>query len=147
MDLKLKGKAALVAASSDGIGKACARQLADEGCSVVCCARDSDKLETTVARNRHDTHPNVIGVVADVTDPKAVTELIHKTLEAFGSIDILINNAGGPPTGLFVNLTDEDWEKAYYLTLMSTVRLSREVIPYMSERNWGRIINIRHYRE
>ena len=142
MDLKLKGKTALVAASSEGIGKACALQLAAEGCCVVCCARTEEKLNATVAELRSLTHHNIMGIVADVTNPNNITELVHKAFDYFGSLDVLVNNAGGPPVGSLMTLNDADWEAAYQLTLMSNIRLSRAVLPYMREREWGRIINI-----
>ncbi len=142
MDFKLKGKTALVAASSKGIGKACALGLAEEGCDVVCCARNRETLQAAVSEIDQKVKRQITGLALDLTHAAEIDRLVSETIEAFGRIDILVNNAGGPPIGSFMTMTDEQWQSAYNLTLMSTVRLSRAVIPYMQQNKWGRIINI-----
>jgi 3-oxoacyl-[acyl-carrier protein] reductase len=142
MDLGLKYKVALVAAGSRGLGRAVAEELAAEGASLVLCARDAATLAETTASIADQTGAHVLGVPADVTDPRQVKQLVASGLERFGRIDILVTNAGGPPAGRFEHLTQEQWEQATRLTLFSAVHLAREVLPGMRTRRWGRILNI-----
>lgn len=142
MDLGLKGKAALVAAASKGLGRASARGLAAEGARVVICARSGDELARTAEKIRGETGAEVLPIPTDVQDPEAVRALVARTVEAFGSVDILVTNAGGPPFGRFDQMTDADFQAAFELNLLSTVRMIREVLPHMRRRRWGRIINI-----
>jgi 3-oxoacyl-[acyl-carrier protein] reductase len=142
MDLGLKDKVALVAAGSRGLGRAVAEELATEGASLVICARDAATLAETTAAIADETGAHVLGVPADVTDPAQVQRLVASGNERFGRIDILVTNAGGPPAGRFDQLTQEQWEHATRLTLYSAVHLTREVLPGMKARRWGRILNI-----
>ena len=142
MDLGLKDKVALVAASSEGLGRAVAEELAAEGASLVLCARNAANLAETTAAIADKTGAHVLGVPADVTDADQIKHLVASGNERFGRIDILVTNAGGPPAGRFDQLTQEHWEKATQLTLYSAVRLAREVLPGMKARRWGRILNI-----
>ncbi len=142
MDLGLRGKVAIVSASSKGLGKACALGLASEGANVVICSRNSSELEKAKAEIEEKTKNDVFAIQADVTNPQDVKNLVKKTVEKFGTVHILITNAGGPPMGYFEDFTDEDWEKAFNLNFMSAVRLIREVLPIMKSQRWGRIINI-----
>ncbi|MGN7175220.1 SDR family oxidoreductase [Cytobacillus sp. SAFR-174] len=141
MDLNLKNKKALVVASSQGLGKAIAAQLAKEGTRVMITSRDEAKLKSVQKEFRDQFNADVEYYRADVTNPEDIKNLIQHTAETLGGIDILINNAGGPPGGTFENLTDEDWEKAFQLNLLSHVRLIREALPEL-KKNGGRIINI-----
>ena len=142
MDLGLKNKVALVAASSQGLGRAVAEELAAEGASLVLCARDSRTLAETAASIAEKTNAHVLAVPADVTVAKDIKRLVDAGNEKFGRIDILVTNAGGPPAGRFEQLTHQQWEDAIRLTLLSAVELTRQVLPGMKERRWGRIINI-----
>jgi len=142
MDLGLKDKVALVAASSQGLGRAVAEELAAEGASLVLCARNATTLAETTAAIADRTGAHVLGVPADVRDEEQIKHLVAAGNERFGRIDILVTNAGGPPAGRFDQLTQEQWEQAIQLTLYSTVRLARAVLPGMQARRWGRILNI-----
>jgi 3-oxoacyl-[acyl-carrier protein] reductase len=142
MDLGLKDRVALVAAASKGLGKATALELAREGCDVAIVSRNADVLDATAAEIREATGRRVLVVPADVGDEAAVERLVQVVLAEYGRIDVLVNNAGGPPPGTFTDVSDEDWLHAVQLNLMSAVRLTRLVLPGMRERRWGRIINI-----
>ncbi len=142
MDLGLKGKVAVVTASSKGIGKAAAFSLAQEGANVVLCARGKKTLEAAAEEIREKTGVKVLAVQADVSKPMDIKNLVNQAIKEFETIDILVSNAGGPPPGEFMDFTDEDWNYALNLNFLSVIRLIREVIPYMKEKRWGRIINI-----
>lgn len=142
MEMGLQGKVALVAASSKGLGRAIAYGLAKEGAKVAICARGEEALARTAAEIEEVTGSTVLAMVADLTDKQQVENLVARVVEEYGRLDILVTNAGGPPPGLFVDLTDEEWEEAFYLTLMSAVRLCREAIPHMRRQEGGRIITM-----
>jgi 3-oxoacyl-[acyl-carrier protein] reductase len=142
MDMGIKGKVALVVASSKGLGKAVALGLADEGAKLVICARDEDRLRDTGDEIREKTGARVLTVRADVTQPEDVEYLLAAAVDSYRGIDILVTNAGGPPAGPPLSFTDEDWFKAFELNFLSAVRLIRGVIPFMTREKWGRIINI-----
>lgn len=141
MDLHLKNKIALVTGGSKGIGYAIAKGLVAEGTQVIISSRSQTNLDKAVS-NLQDLGGNVAGIAADVTKPNDIEELIKYTRSNFGSPDILISNAGGPPKGKAVNLNDAAWDKAYDLILMANVRLTRAVLSDMQAKGWGRIINI-----
>lgn len=142
MDLGLGGKVALVAAASKGMGKACAMGLAAEGARVAICARTEADLASAAEEIRQKTDAEILPVRADLTRIEDIRRAVQATVDAFGGIDILVNNAGGPPPGAFDQLTDAQWQSAFELTLLSTVRLIREVLPYLRAKRWGRILNI-----
>ena len=142
MDLGLRGKIALVAAASRGLGRAVAEELAAEGASVVMCARGETALHEAAAAIRASSGMDVEAVVADVARPEDVERLVKTAYDRFGRVDILVTNAGGPPSGKFESLGPEKWNDAVQLTLLSTVNLCRAVLPGMRERRWGRIINV-----
>jgi len=142
MDLGLKDKVAIVSASSKGLGKACALGLAREGAKVVICARNADELEKTRAEIESNSNNDVLAIKADVTNYEDIKKLVKSTVDKFGTVHILVTNAGGPPAGYFENFSDDDWQSAFNLNFMSTVRLIREVLPFMKSQRWGRIINI-----
>ena len=136
MDLGLKDKVALVAASSQGLGRAVAEELAAEGASLVLCARDAHTLDQTAAAIAERSNTRVLAVPADVTNADDIKRLVDAGIERFGHIDILVTNAGGPPAGRFDQLTHEQWEQAIRLTLLSAVELTRLVLPGMKERGF-----------
>lgn len=142
MDLGLQGKTAIVTASSKGLGKACALRMAQEGANVVICGRDEDTLAKTAAEIRSETGKAVWAVIADVSVKEDITRIIEASVERFGRIDSLICNAGGPPAGKFMDMTEEHWEQAIQLNLMSVIRLVRETVPHMQQAGGGRIVNI-----
>lgn len=142
MDLGLKGKRALVAAASHGLGKAAAMELAREGASVAICSRDYTAIEAAAEEIRAATHAEVLPVVADVTQISDIERLVGNAMARFGGIDILVTNAGGPPATTFATTPPDAWQKAFDLTLMSAINLCRAVVPQMKQRRWGRIIFI-----
>jgi 3-oxoacyl-[acyl-carrier protein] reductase len=142
MDLGLKDRVALVAASSQGLGKAVALGLAREGAKLALCARTAATLEQTAEEIRAETGAEVLARPVDVTVYEQVRAFVREASERFGSIDICVANAGGPPSKTFAETTVADWESAASLNLMSTVYLAREVLPGMQERRWGRFIAI-----
>jgi 3-oxoacyl-[acyl-carrier protein] reductase len=142
MDFGIKGKTAIVCASSRGLGRACAEALAGEGVNLVVNSREYDHISFAAHTISETFGVEAVPVAADLNEPGAPQELLKTALDRFGGVDILINNVGGPPPGLFMETNDETWEKAFHLTLMSVVRMNRAVLPSMIERGWGRIINL-----
>ncbi len=142
MDLGLRGKVALVAAASRGLGRAIATELAREGASLVICARGAEGLAATGRSLASGFGVKVHAVLADVSNPKHVDRVASEAMAKFGRVDVLVTNAGGPPAGTFENHNWEAWEKAVNLTLRSAVELTRAVLPGMRARRWGRIINV-----
>lgn len=142
MDLGLKGKVALVAASTKGLGKATAMALASEGTEVIVNGRDKQNISDTVGEMKTKTGQSPFAVQADVTKPDDVDRMFHEIAGRFGTIHILVTNAGGPPAGSLDDFRDDDWMNAFQLNLMSTVRLIRNAIPFMRKQKWGRIVNI-----
>jgi len=142
MDLGLRGKVALVAAASRGLGRAVAYELANEGATVMMCARGADALEAARADIAAKTGADVRAVVADLSVREQIDLVAKSTLAAFGRVDVLVTNAGGPPAGVFEKHEWDTWERAVNLTLRSAVELTRAVLPGMRERKWGRVINV-----
>ncbi|MBN1992322.1 MAG: SDR family oxidoreductase [Anaerolineae bacterium] len=142
MNLGLKNKIALVAASSKGLGRASAEALAQEGAKVAICARDGKVLKTTADEIANATRSEVLAIPADVNNSKDIERIVKETVTHFGALHILVTNAGGPPAGYFIEFDDKQWQEAFNLTLMSAVRLIRAAIPAMQKEKWGRIINI-----
>jgi 3-oxoacyl-[acyl-carrier protein] reductase len=142
MDLGIKGKVALVAAASTGLGRAVAEELGAEGASLILCARNEQRLNETAEAIAESTGAEVFSVRADVTVQNDIKTLVDAGIRRFGRIDILVTNAGGPPAGRFDQLTQEQWEQAARLTLFSAIELTRAVLPGMKDRRWGRILNI-----
>ncbi|MBV9928424.1 MAG: SDR family oxidoreductase [Acidobacteria bacterium] len=142
MDLGLRGKVALVAAASRGLGRAVAEELAAEGASLVLCARGAESLSKTCEEIGRASGVEVLGVAGDVSLAEDVSRVVGAALERFGRVDILVTNAGGPPAGTFDTLSPQDWEAATRLTLTSVLNLTRAVLPGMRERRWGRILNV-----
>ena len=143
MDLGLRGKVAIVAASSKGLGRAVASGLAREGALVTISGRDADRLATTGRAIRDETGGNVLEFVAAVTKPGDVDRLVAETVRARGGLDAMVCNAGGPPPGTFATFPDDQaWLDAVELNLMSTLRLSRAALPHLEARGGGSITNI-----
>lgn len=142
MELAIDGNAALVTASSSGLGKASARALANEGANVVMNGRDKDRLQAAVEDVRADATGDVIGQPGDLTDPDAITTLVERTVNEFNSLDHLVTSAGGPPSGPFLDINDEDWYDAFDLLVMSVVRLVREASEHLHMDDGGTIVNI-----
>ena len=142
MNLGIKDKSALVTAASQGLGKAIALQLSREGANVAICARNEEKLRTTQKEIAEKSGGRVIAQAADVTDNAQVKKLFADVVDAFETIDILVCNAGGPPSGMYDDFDPEDYRKALELNLLSTVTLSYEAIPLMKKKKWGRIVNL-----
>jgi 3-oxoacyl-[acyl-carrier protein] reductase len=141
MDLHLTGKIALVAASSKGLGKAIAAQLAAEGCDVMLSSRDAGQLDLTRQELAKTARGRIASSPCDITDAGQIEALIAATHAQLGPIDILINNAGGPPGGGFEALDDSAWQAAFELNLLSYVRLIRAALPDLKQKG-GRIINL-----
>src|SRR5215472_1842074 len=142
MDLGLKGRVAVVAASSQGIGRATAEAFAAEGCHLAMCARNQQTLNAAAERIRRQHQADVLAEAIDVTDPSAVTRFVAAVVAKFGRIDICVTNAGGPPAKAFLATSLEDWQKAVEANFLSNVYFAREVIPHMQRKRWGRIITI-----
>ncbi len=141
MDLGLQGRTAFVAASSQGLGRAIAEALAAEGVRLALCAR-TERIKAVASEIAAKYQVQTMGVVADVSVLQDVSRAVELAAEAFGAIDILVTNAGGPPPGPFESHGAEAWQHAVDLNLMSVVNLCRAVVPGMKERRWGRILNV-----
>jgi 3-oxoacyl-[acyl-carrier protein] reductase len=136
MDLGLRGRTAIVCGGSAGMGLASAESLAAEGANVVMFARRRDPLE------READRLGALAVRGDVTNPRDLQRLLERTIDAFGGVDVLVNNSGGPPRARAVDLTDEAVEEAVELLLLSAVRLTRLCLPYLGKSGRGRVITI-----
>jgi len=142
MDLGLKNRVALVAASSQGIGLATAEAFAAEGCHLAMCARSAQTLDAAAKKIKRQHHVEVLTEAFDVTDPNAVSRFVAAVAKKFSSVDICVTNAGGPPAKGFLAASLEDWQRALDSNFLSTVYFAREVIPHMQRKRWGRIITI-----
>jgi 3-oxoacyl-[acyl-carrier protein] reductase len=142
MDLGLQNRVALVAASSQGIGRATADAFAAEGCRVAMCARTPGTLHAAADEIRACYGVEVMADAVDVTDTAAVGRFVAAVAERFGGVDICVTNAGGPPAKGFLSTTPDEWQRALDHNLLSTVSLARAVIPHMQRKRWGRIITI-----
>jgi len=142
VDLGIRNRVALVAASSKGLGREAARSLAQEGTDVVLCARNGAALKEAAGAIRGETGAELLDVVADLTVEKDVKGLVEQAIGRFGTIDILVNNCGGPPPGVFLDHDLATWRQAVENNLMSAISLTRLVVPYMIKKKWGRIVNI-----
>lgn len=142
MDMGIRGRVAVVAASSSGLGKAVALGLAREGAKLAICGRTESTLEAAAKEIRESTGAEVLARVVDVSVEAQVRDFVAETRHRFGAVDICVANAGGPPSKPFDQTTVAEWEGAVQLNLMSTLFLVREVLPAMRARKWGRIITI-----
>lgn len=142
MDLQIDGNAALVTASSSGLGKASATALAREGVNVVVNGRDEDRLAEAKAEIEEVATGEVVAQPGDLTDEDDLVGLVETTVDEFGGLDHLVTSAGGPPSGPFLDTDDGDWYEAYELLVMSVVRLAREAEPYLRDGDGGTIVTI-----
>lgn len=141
MDLHLKQKNALILASSQGLGKAIAAELVKEGANVMLAARNEEKLVAVQTELSKLGLGKVSYKVTDITKPDDINSLVEDMVAEFGGIDILINNAGGPPGGTFADFSDEDWQHSFELNLLSFIRTIRESLPHLKKQG-GKIVNI-----
>ena len=142
MDLGLRGKVALVAAASKGLGRAVAEELAAEGAKLAICSRDAEAIESVGNEIAQRTGAEVLARAADVSRTADVDAFVDAALSIFGRVDILLTNSGGPPPGRFETLDLAAWRKAAELTLFAPVEFARRLLPGMKERRWGRILNV-----
>lgn len=142
MDLGLKGRGVIVAASSQGIGRATAEAFAREGAQVAMCARTEAPLREAADKIRKETGTEVFAEPLDVTDAAQVQHFIEQVAKRFGRIDVCVTNAGGPPAKNFLSISPDEWRKAVDLNFLSVVHLAKAAIPYMQRHRWGRIITI-----
>ncbi|MBZ5748860.1 MULTISPECIES: SDR family oxidoreductase [Metabacillus] len=136
-----QGKNALIIASSQGLGKAIANKLAEQGVNVMISSREQEKLHNVKKELELTSIGRIEYKACNIKDKNEIQDLVAATISEFGSIDLLVNNAGGPPAGTFEEMTDEDWQHAFELNLLSYIRITREVLPYM-KKNGGKIVNI-----
>lgn len=142
MDLDLKGKIALIAGGSRGIGRAAALALAAEGAKIVICARNREEVSAAASAIKQSTQTDVLGIASDCSRDAEVNDLVARVIEQFGRVDILLNSLQGPRAVPFVDSSDEDWFEAFNAKLFGQVRCARAVFPHMVRQRWGRIINI-----
>jgi 3-oxoacyl-[acyl-carrier protein] reductase len=145
MDLKLKNKRVLVTASSRGLGYATARGLALEGAWVAINSRKPEELNHSVEKLKEESATEVLGILGDVSDPSIPGFLIDQVVAAWGGLDLLVTNAGGPPSGKFDAFDDVAWQKAIEGTLLSHVRLIRAALPYLRKAKDASVLTITSY--
>lgn len=142
MDYGLKGHSVLVAAASEGIARAAAEKFAGEGARLALCSRDATKLSRTADAIRQRFPSEVLAETCDVTDEAAVRRFVDRVISEYGSVDVCVPNAGGPPARQFLATTSEEWQRAVELNFLSVVHLAHAVLPSMQQRRWGRIVTI-----
>jgi 3-oxoacyl-[acyl-carrier protein] reductase len=142
MDLGLKGKVALIAGGSQGLGRAVALEMAREGAKVAICALDDPNLPEAAQVIKKETGVDIYTIPADVSKEEEARKFVKKSIEHYGTVDILVNNAGGPPSVTFLEIDDNLWYQGFRLNLMSTIVMTREAVPVMKAKRWGRIINM-----
>jgi 3-oxoacyl-[acyl-carrier protein] reductase len=141
----LKDKRALVTGASRGLGYAVALGLAREGCRVAVNSRDEKKIEAAAGRIMEESGNQVIGIGGDVTGPDVPARLVEEAVQAFGGLDILVCNAGGPPAGAFESFDEDAWQKAIDLSLMSHVRLIRAALPHLRQSQAASVLTVTSY--
>jgi len=142
MQLNLKGKVAMVAASSKGLGFGIAQELAREGAKLSIGSRSKDGIESAAKKLREETQADVLSSILDASNNQSIQDWTKRTTDHFGGVDLLVVNAGGPPPGKFMDFTDENWQAAFDMNLMSAVRMIRQVIPSMESRGGGSILTV-----
>jgi 3-oxoacyl-[acyl-carrier protein] reductase len=142
VDLGLKNRNVIVAASSDGIARAAAEKFAAEGARVAMCSRDPKKLNAAAGQISERYGARVLAEPLDVTDVGAVAEFVKHVAQEFGGIDVCVTNAGGPPAKMFFATTTEEWQRAMELNFMSVIYFARAVLPWMQKNQWGRLVTI-----
>jgi 3-oxoacyl-[acyl-carrier protein] reductase len=142
MDLGLKGKRAIVMAASRGLGYASAMGLAREGCHLVICSRDEARINAAAESIRQATGARVKALVADVSSSAEAKRLVDTAVAEYGGLEIVLHNAGGPPAGETLQMTDEQWQKAFEQNLLSLTRIARAAAPEMAKAGYGRVLTI-----
>ena len=142
MDLGLSGKTAVVCGASQGLGFAAARELSKQGCSVAICSRDTSRIEQAAFKITQQTGKKVEHFQVDLSKTNQVAKFGNSIISQFERIDILVNNTGGPPAGYFMDFDEQNWQKAFQNTFLSTVTLTKLMLPLMIKNQWGRIINL-----
>jgi 3-oxoacyl-[acyl-carrier protein] reductase len=142
METGLKNKVALVSGASRGLGRAVAEGLAAEGCLIAMCARGEESLASAAQEIAARHQVEVWHKAADLSQPGAGVEFVGQAKERFGRVDVLVNNAGGPPAGNWSDFSEADWQKAVQLTLLSAQAMTRAALPAMLAKGWGRVINM-----
>lgn len=142
MDLGIKGRVAIVAAASQGLGRATAEAFAAEGVNVALCARQVEPLHAAADEIAKRYGVGVFAHATDVTVADQVQDFVHRAVERLGRVDICVTNAGGPPAKPFANTTAEEWDRALRLSFLSVVNFAREVLPLMQKQRWGRFVTI-----
>lgn len=142
MDLGLQGKVAVIAGGSQGLGKAVAMEMSREGAKVAIGALDDPELPKAVEEIHAATGGDIFGIPVDVTNADQARNFVRKAIDHFGTVDVLVNNAGGPPSKTFLEIDDDLWRFGVELNLMSTIIMTREAVPTMIAKRWGRIINM-----
>lgn len=142
MDLGLNNKIALVTAASQGLGKATALSIANEGATVIICSRDKEKISKSARDIKEQTGSEIYFFQTDLSNKEDINKMVEDIIKKHGRVDILINNTGGPKAGFFDEISDDDWVSTFESTFLSAVRLTRAVLPSMKRNKWGRIINI-----
>lgn len=145
MDLGLRGRVAIVAAASKGLGRAAAEELAREGAAVAICSRTPSELEKAAAGIRKAGGCEVFWQAVNVGDAAAVAKFVDAVEQQFGRVDICVTNTGGPPSKLFAATTHEDWRVWMEQLLMSVVYFAEVVLPRMQKNKWGRFLTITSY--
>lgn len=142
MELGLKGKRAIVMAASRGLGYASALGLAREGCKLVVCSRDQARIEAAAAAIKKETGAEVTSLVADVSSASEAKRLVDAAVSAYGGLEIVVHNAGGPPAGETLQMTEEQWQKAFEQNLLSFTRIVGAAAPEMKKAGYGRVLTI-----
>jgi 3-oxoacyl-[acyl-carrier protein] reductase len=142
MEFGLKGKRALVMAASRGLGYASALGLAREGCKLVICSRDQARIDAAAETIRKETGVEVKALVADVSSGAEAKRLVDTAVQAYGGLEIVVHNAGGPPAGETLQMTDEQWQKAFEQNLLSFTRIVGAAVPEMKKAGYGRVLTI-----
>lgn len=142
MDLGIKGRVAIVAAASQGLGRATAEALAAEGANIAMCARQVEPLHQAAEGIAKRFAVGVFAHATDVTVPEEVSDFVARVMERMGRIDICVTNAGGPPAKPFAHTSAEEWQQALSLSFLSVVNFAREVLPRMQKQRWGRFVTI-----
>ncbi|MCM2303295.1 MAG: SDR family oxidoreductase [Elusimicrobia bacterium] len=142
MDFELKGKVAVVTGASKGMGRAIASGLAAEGARVCIVARDAGVLGSAAEAIRAETSADVLAIPGDVSDPNLAQMIVERTTGKWGRLDIVVNNAGGPPPGAFLEHAESVWLQALNANFLSAVRLTKAAVPHMKSKRWGRIVSV-----
>ena len=142
MDLEIKNKVAIVTGASTGIGEAVAREFAENGVKLILTARGEERLQEAVEKIQGDTGAEVKGIAADVASPEVPQHLVDEAVKKFGSVDIVVNNAGRAHAGGLMQTTDADWQGMEEVKVHAMLRLNRASIPHMQKNHWGRIVNM-----